>query len=364
MRRFYLLAILLSGYAATSNAKTSSEVLEFYINAENAKPTIRQSVESAVGKKFSQWNQSDYAAFLKTLNPKSVDDFMKWSALTGIVTVGLHGTSMNYYYNTLLAPFDLAKTWDYYDLRDLQTKLVSARKAILTNQKTSQSWTREFTEDVFQPFPYKSWSDYKVRYSSLQEQLIDIKDIPHFDVIFAADMKMPLSMVLMLKDVGNYLMSGVGRSFTIAMPVSNTVYPLSAGLLPGSFIEQRGHSAEDLELLSMTAVHELCHSIDYVAIHTVGYPMDAYPWVYSAATAMKGQRLSLFQGNPSALGKLPLPPGYISDYSLANDQEDFAEHCTYFVMQRDRFAQMAKEQSSKGNSLLKSKFDFMSELFK
>jgi hypothetical protein len=344
-------------------AQTPDEVLAYYLAAQGSAPDVRAGIEASVGKSFGDWSEDDYAGFIATLDPCSVDDFMKWSSLVGLSTVGLFGTNANYYWNSMIAPFDVAQNWGYYDLSPLKTMVDAPNSATLTNSQTGQIWSRTFDEVVFTPYPYTDWSNYHVHFTSLKDQLVDLSAIPDHDIVFAADLRMPLNMVLMLRDAGNYLTSKAGRGFTIASPVSNSASHLAAGLLPGSYIEQRGQSTVELDLLAETSVHELCHTLDDIAIHKTSWTMTSYPWIYPVANGMKPQRLSLFQGHPSTLGQQPLYPGFISDYSQTNDQEDLAEHCAYFALQRDYFRQLAQQQAQAGNPLLQSKFDFMQQLF-
>jgi hypothetical protein len=240
----------------------------------------------------------------------------------------------------------------------------------LTNSNTGQVWNNDLQEDVFPTYPIKDWSNYKVHFRSLVRQLVSLESIPNLDVIFAADMRMPLSMVRMLRDTGYYLPSKSSRGFTIAGPTSNSAFSLAGGLLPGAYlalIHSNGKPVVDpkgTDWIAETAVHELCHVIDAVAIVDIksGRKQSDYPWAYPEVFALRDNRNDLFVGHPDSYGKT-LEVGFITDYSQANGAEDLAEHCTYYVLQNDYFYKKALEQSQAGNTKLMDKFNFMKDLF-
>ena len=56
------------------------------------------------------------------------------------------------------------------------------------------------------------------------------------------------------------------------------------------------------------------------------------------------------------------PYGYISRYARANAQESFAEHFRAYILEREKFLDLARNEESQGHPELMEKFRFMEHL--
>jgi len=140
-----------------------------------------------------------------------------------------------------------------------------------------------------------------------------------------------------------YFSNQYGRSFSVISPELQSNVE---GLEPGIVLKE--------EITSYETLHELAHIIDYHGIQGIGDSKNIL-------NHLQSQRDKIFEIDFEArqnLDKIPL--GYISEYSVTDENENFAEHFTHYVLYPDEF-----RKRMENDSLLKSKYEFfMDYIFK
>jgi hypothetical protein len=151
-----------------------------------------------------------------------------------------------------------------------------------------------------------------------------------------------------------YLTTRPTRSYAVGMPVSNSVYEAFAGMQAGFFLgPQRG------ALVTHNVVHELGHVIDYTAI-AGQYGSYLHPYQIPAFRNLKEARDRIF-----GRGDARVPQtnhGYISRYAKANAQESFAEHFAGFILEKEKFRELAETERAEGHPELMEKYRFLETL--
>ncbi len=164
-----------------------------------------------------------------------------------------------------------------------------------------------------------------------------VENVEGWWIVEAALKKIPDNVLKAGKDKTIYLSTKRGRSYTF-VKTEQTVLRAP----PGIIFEQR-FSEE-------TVVHEFGHIVDLAGINSKG--KSAYP--YDIWSYLRQERDRIFRVdipyNPNATEP---PAEFISVYSTANDQENFAEHFAYYALQNDEF-----RKKTENDSLLKEKYGF------
>jgi len=117
-----------------------------------------------------------------------------------------------------------------------------------------------------------------------------------------------------------YFSNQYGRSFSVISPELQSNVE---GFEPGIVLKQ--------EITSYETLHELAHIIDYQGIQGIGDSQKVF-------NDLQSQREKIFEINSIPdLNSDEIPPGHISIYSVVDDEENFAEHFTFYVLYPDEF---------------------------
>ena len=327
-----------------------------YVYGDDADDVILADLERRYGKPFEQLTEEEYQGFLGTVDLGAPAGLKTWSVVTGIPMVALTKGSDFFYYNAHLVVggdqlsyeqySDFSGTYDAATQTLTITSPAGEPQPLVTippggiypvGRQGAVAFAQGFAADRLVP---ELLAPYQVR----------LARVPNRPAIGEGLRSMPLRMVKALRGKGIFFSLESGRSYAVSMPVSNSIYPLFAGLMPGLFLERRATSQT-----ADTLVHEACHVLDHVVIqghYTIYYP---YQFLELQKLAPEQARRFVLQEDTSH--------GYISWYATTNEQEDFAEHCRAYVRDRADFAVRAASEARDGFPLLGEKLAFLTTMF-
>ncbi len=330
----------------------------FYESWESNKSRIETDILSKFGKRFVDLSGREYREFVAALDLSTSNGLMHWSVAAGIPVVAVKKGSNFFYFNAHLLPNSEAEI-TYERLSRLKAKFdVETQQLRLLDGKGRQLRTRRLDAGVIQRLgKTQGWIHPAgfvaagVSYSTLEPYLAHLTAVPHRVAIAKAIARLPAGFVKALHGKGIYLSLEKGRSYAASQPLSNDVYALFAGFVPGVFLETNTERQTP-----RTLIHELCHLLDHTVIE------NAYGKMYHALQFPEFQKLrsekeKIFGARG---GDVPQTPyGYISTYAKTNAQEDFAEHCMAYIWEPGKFKEKAEQEQRAGHAELLRKFEFI-----
>lgn len=178
------------------------------------------------------------------------------------------------------------------------------------------------------------WHGYNSTIDSVE--LVDVTGI----LIAAESLYLiPDDILLVMENKTIYFSTEFGRSTTIPMDPENwwTIFDnMDAGL----FLEQNMNPD--------TTIHELGHVVDFIGIQN-------REQVFVEFGDVRVERDRIFSVDIEYNNtRTDVPPGFISVYASANDQENFAESFAYYVLYGDAFRMEMENDSS-----LMEKYEFL-----
>jgi hypothetical protein len=341
----------------------SGAVLQEYLSRQGQKDTIVAQVQRKSGKPFIEWGNEDYAKWMSGLDLDRDEDLWKWAHVTGITIVGVTQRSTFFFCNAhLLENIDAAVKMPYEELVSLkrgydpvsrsptlhsadgQTLRIRDIPAGTIRQSTS---TDGFSHD-------KGYAEPRTVFEVLAPYLVKLSEIPNRSYITRGLQALPLSIVKAYRGNAIYLTTRPGRSYAVGMPVSNSVYKGFAGMQSGFFLDPNTGLRT-----THNVVHELGHVIDYVAI-SGRYGRYLHSYQIPSFQKLKEEKDRIF-----GKGDAMVPQtnhGYISRYAKANAQESFAEHFAGYILEKERFRELAEKELTAGHAELMEKYKFLEAL--
>ena len=203
---------------------------------------------------------------------------------------------------------------------------------------------------------FKDYGEDRIVFEALEPYLVRLRDLEYRHAIGTWIRSLPVSIVKVYRGKGIYFTTQVGRSYAVAMPLSNTTYKVFVGLQTGVFVDPRRDGPAGT---AQNFVHELGHLVDYAVI-SGGYGNYRQPHQFPEFRKTKPEKeLIIGKGDD----KVPQTPyGYVSRYAKANAQESFAEHFRAYILEKETFLDHALKEKSEGHPELMEKFRFMENL--
>ena len=344
-----------------SNA--SQAVLQEYRARRAQKTAIVAAVEQQLGKPFLELTKKDYTRFMQGLDLNRDDDLWTWSHVTGIPIIGVPRKSTFFFFNVHLLedvqaavemPFEeIVKLKRGYDPASDKLTIHTADGQALrvrdipagTVRRSARTGRLSHDEDFAEP---------RTVLEVLAPYLVTLGEIPNRQYITQGLQALPLSVVRVYRGKAIYLTTQPGRSYAIGMPVSNSVYHCFAGMQAGIFVEHRQGAGTTHNL-----VHELGHVIDYTVIKG-RYGRYLHPYQFPEYRKLKQESDRIFGKGDSKVPQTDY--GYVSRYSRANAQESFAEHFAVYILENERFHELARAEDSAGHPQLMAKYRFLETL--
>lgn len=226
---------------------------------------------------------------------------------------------------------------------------------------------QNFTQNS--PNHYQTRGKAKISYDFLKDYIVPLDSIPYIDQILGGLALLPKNVVNVIRGKAIYLSTETGVSLNAHMTSHNAPVATYLGLIPGVFIEH--HPAPPDNGVNMTLrnfVHEIGHLIDYTVLQPkLQEDSILFPHQFLEFQQLKGKRGGLFKKNPTYVKNTrtdlcKTKPGYMTNYSESNAEEDFAEHFTYFVISdfKSLFEKVMKKNKKDGT--LKNKYNFMKKM--
>jgi len=162
---------------------------------------------------------------------------------------------------------------------------------------------------------------------------INLEEVSYWWEVEKGLKKVPDKVLQTMRNKTVYFSNKFGRGYTMATAFLN-------GTTAGFILEQT--------ISERQTIHEFGHIVDFVGVK--GQPGDPYN-IFSNAISERNRIFSVTDPyNPNA----PTTPiGFINVYSSANDQENFAEHFSYYILYANEF-----KERMKNDSLLMQKYNF------
>lgn len=303
--------------------------------------------------------ERSYFQSLESVDFSTSKGWEDWAKLTGTKIVVVKETSDFFYYNLHLLEPQLAEKFRNVPIEtkfengklSLGSKgeLLPLRKDFsnhvhLVSSKNERAFLKGSKEETIQSEAIGPYQD-------------SFEKVPHLGEVGEAIRRLPFTLVQAIEGKAIYLSTKIGRSYAITHPVSNSWYLIFMGLAPGVFFEANSKAQSP-----RTFVHELCHLLDLTAIENA-YDQLQFRREFPDLNALRKEKASIFGERASWVEAQG--PGFISFYSRVNPQEDFAEHCMHFILERDLFRDRAVTLlETTGSSLLQRKFDFFEKVFR
>lgn len=342
---------------------TQAEIRAGYESWPAREATARLSVEQRFGKSFAELDESEYRALLGTLDFENDDDaWITWSLVAEVPVTVLTRDSNFTYYNAHLVDEPSADKLRYGEYSEFESRFDKTKAELILLDAAGQARpTIPAASGAIRATSRSHGVSYNagfaldtLNFAVLERYLAPLSSIPKRREVSEALKALPQGFVRLLRGKAIMFSTASGRSYTVGMPVSNDIYELFAGLMPGAYVEN--NSARQIP---ETFVHELCHVIDNSVIER-GYGNFLYPVQFPAVHAKKSVRDAAF-GHRTERSTERF--GFVSAYAKTNDAEDFAESCRLFVRDRATFESMASDELAAGHPELKTKLDAMVEIF-
>ncbi len=339
---------------------TQRQVVSVYERWEGRRDAIAAKVATTYGARVEAMTEAQYAAFLGSLDLATDDGLMTWAMATGMSIVALTRSSDFFYYDAHVLDPTVARTMTYRDYSTMTRTLDPATRQLSFTDKAGvplRARTLELgaihaLERTGSVQYMAGGGEHRLHWPTLTPWVAPLSAVPNRADIAATLASMPLFLVKTLRGKAIYLSTASGRSYAVTMPVSNDVYALFAGMMPGAFFE-----ANSPTQTRETLVHELCHVLDHTVLDD-RYGSVLHPYRYPALVALGAERDALFEPRPASKTK-----GFVSTYATTNAQEDFAEHCRAYARDKAGFTAKAQAEAGQGSTLLASKLAFMEKVF-
>ena len=369
---FILLALLLA-FSVTEQAHPMDEeqeyaagrqikTLEEYLAQQRSRDAVVAQVEKQFGKSFPEFTMKDYSNFMKSLDLSREDGLWKWSLVTGIPILAVSKKSSFFYRNQhLLLNTDGADQKSFsgietsYDKKTGELQVLTAEGRELPIRKIPNGTIR-LTETTSNYSHLRSFGEDRIHFEVLQTYLVRLAELEYRDAIGDWIRSLPLSVVKIYRGMGIYFTTLTGRSYAVAMPVSNSTYEVFVGLQTGVFVDPRRDGPTGT---AQNFVHEIGHLIDYTVIKG-GYGRYRQPHQFPELRKKQAEKELIFGARDHKVPRTPY--GYISRYSRANAQESFAEHFRAYILEKEKFLDLARKEDSEGHPELMEKYRFMETL--
>jgi hypothetical protein len=351
-------------YAAAKqdSATQQSRVLNEYLIWQLETDTVVKELEKQFEKSFPDFTQQDYVTFMGTLDLSRDDDLWKWSSVTGIPILAVSKSSNFFYANRhLILNVEEAERLKRSDIKtsydktsgELQIHTAEGRELAIRKIPTG---IIQLTESTAGYSHLKHYGEDRIYFEVLEPYLIHLRDLEYRDAIGTWIQALPLSVVKVFRGKGIYFSTQTGRSYSVAMPVSNSTYAVFVGLQTGVFIDPRSDGTTGTE---RNFVHEIGHLVDYTVIKG-GYGRYRQPHQFPEFRKTQPENELIFGIEDDKVPQTPY--GYISSYARVNAQESFAEHFRAYIMEKESFLNKAQQEKSEGHPELMEKFRFMQHL--
>ena len=184
-------------------------------------------------------------------------------------------------------------------------------------------------------------SKHFVRTGSIEpSDKIPLQDVPDVINQIQSLYLIPDNVMDVMQGKTIYLSSEYGRSYA--------VYSIFTKQTQDNELLNRGLIIEQ-GTLKRTVVHELGHIVDF---HGIQGRYDDQKNIFSSVLEQRDDLFEIdFQYDPKTGA---YPAGFVSSYSMNNENENFAEHFAYYVMYPDEF-----REKMASDPLLKSKYEFL-----
>jgi hypothetical protein len=374
---FLLLALLLAvfplAYTVTKQAHPLSEeqeyaaggqleILEEYLAQQDRRDAVVAQVEKQFGKSFPEFTMADYSQFMNSLDLSREGDLWKWSLVTGIPILAVSKRSNFFYRNQHLLlnaeeadRIGLSNIETSYDKKTGELQVLTAEGRELPIRKVPDGTIR-LTERSSGFSHLRDYGEDRIFFEVLQPYLVRLAELEYRDAIATWIKSLPLSVVKVYTGMGIYFTTQTGRSYAVAMPVSNSTYEVFVGLQTGVFVDPRRDGPAGT---AKNFVHEIGHLIDYTVIKG-GYGSYRQPHQFPEIRKKQAEKELVFGARDHKVPQTPY--GYISRYARANAQESFAEHFRAYILEKEKFLDSARKEDSEGHPELMEKYRFMENL--
>ena len=338
------------------------EILEEYLARQGRREAVVEQVETQFAKSFPEFTRDDYSRFMNSLDLSRDDDLWIWSLVTDIPILAVSRKSGFFYRNRhLLLNMEEADRMNpssietIYDRKigELQIRTIEGEELAI---REIPDGTIRLTERTSGFWHLENYGEDRIFFEALQPYLVRLRDLEYRDAIGTWIRSLPLSVVKVYRGMGLYFTTQVGRSYAVAMPVSNSTYELFVGLQTGVFIDPRRDGPAGT---AKNFVHELGHLVDYTVIKG-GYGSYRQPHQFPAFRKVQPEKELIFGTKDDKVPQTPY--GYISRYAKINAQESFAEHFRAYILEREKFLDLARKEESEGHPELMEKFRFMEKI--
>jgi hypothetical protein len=276
----FLLAVFPLAYTVTRQAHPVSkeqenaaggqfEILEEYLAQQDRRDAVVAQVEKQFGKSFPEFTMADYSQFMNSLDLSRENDLWKWSLVTGIPILAVSKRSNFFYRNQHLLlnaeeadRIGLSSIETSYDKKTGELQVLTAEGRELPMRKVPDGTIR-LTERSSGFSHLRDYGEDRIFFEVLQPYLVRLAELEYRDAIATWIKSLPLSVVKVYRGMGIYFTTQTGRSYAVAMPVSNSTYELFAGLHTGVFVDPRRDGPAGT---AKNFVHEIGHLIDYTVI--------------------------------------------------------------------------------------------------
>lgn len=374
---FLLLAVLLAAFplaytVSKQNHQSSEEqaytagrrfdVFEEYLARQRSGDVLVAQVENQFGKSFPEFTKEDYTSLMNSLDLSREDDLWKWSLVTGIPMLALSKKSGFFYRNHHLIldaeeanQNNPSKIETSYNKKSGDLQLFTAEGEELPIRMVPDGTIR-LMERTSGFSHLKNFGEDRIHYEVLESYLVPIAQLEYRDAIGGWIRSLPLSVVKVYRGMGIYFTTQTGRSYAVAMPVSNSIYEVFVGLQTGVFVDPRRDGPAGT---GRNFVHEIGHLIDYTVIKG-GYGLYRQPYQFPEYRKKQAEKELIFGASDHKVPNTPY--GYISRYAKVNAQESFAEHFRAYILEKEMFLGLARKEESEGHPELMEKYRFMEDL--
>jgi hypothetical protein len=348
--------------AEAQRREDGEEILAEYLAQEAKKAARTADAEKTFGKPFPEFTRDDYARFMEGLDLDRDEDLWRWSHVTDIPILAVRKNSGFFYVNLHLLEDEAqaerlrrSRPTLELDPKSGEIEMRSAEGETLAIRELPAGLIRK-TERTGNTWYLENFGDDRIVHEALGPYLVRPRDLEYRHAIGSFIRSLPLSVVQVFRGKGVYFTTVNGRSYAVGMPCSNTTYKVFVGLETGVFVDPR-HDGSAGTLANF--VHEFGHLIDYVVMQG-GYGSYLHSLQFPEFRKAVPEKNSVF-----GIGDDPVPQtpfGYISRYAMTNAQENFAEHFRAFVLEKEKFSDLARKEEAQGQPELMAKYRFMERL--
>lgn len=209
----------------------------------------------------------------------------------------------------------------------------------------------------------------KISYDFLNDYTIRLERINYLDDILKSLAKLPFNVIKLMRGKAIYLSSSKGNGAALPATSHNSIFSSYLGLIPGIFIQNHPSGSKMLQDNILHLVGHLLNA-DFERLIELDKKTEIkyipFPFVLEELKELATKKESLFKANQAYkkalsndLDKTSI--GYITNYSESSTTADFASHFAYYLIDKDKFNKLAKEEAT-NSSLLQQKYNFMEQL--